>query len=159
MEVYESTRTAAELEYALSAVPSIGGNGNWFIGDMDTDIKAQGPTGVRGTAMYRTTTAPSSYTTAIGGFTPVYRIKLSTVKSEGGVSEVFVGDVIVQSYYTYKVGYVDADYAYLDKRVSIRGSTGAAGATVDQVIAALTKETWTFTLADGSTVDKVVPLI
>lgn len=159
MEVYNSEHTAEELEFALKAVPSIGANGNWFIGDVDTGIKAQGPIGVRGTAMYRVTTAPSSYTTAVGGFTPAYRIALSTVKSQGGVSEVFVGDVLVQGYYTYNVGYVDADYAYLATRVSIRGATGAAGATVDQVIAALTKETWTFTLTDGSTVDKVVPLV
>lgn len=39
------------------------------------------------------------------------------------------------------------------------GAAGADGATAAQVIAALTKETWTFTLADGSAVDKVVPLV
>ena len=44
MEVYKSTRTAAEMEYALGAVPSIGENGNWFIGDQDTGIKAGGIT-------------------------------------------------------------------------------------------------------------------
>lgn len=159
MDVYNSTHTAEELEFALKAVPSIGANGNWFIGDIDTGIKAQGPIGVRGTAMYRITTAPSSYTTAVGGFTPAYRVVLSTVKSQGGVSEVFVGDVIVHSYYTYKVGYVDASYAYLGARVSIRGATGKDGPTMEEVIARLTQETWTFTLADGSTVDKVVPLI
>jgi hypothetical protein len=42
MEVYQSTRTAAELDYALSAVPSIGANGNWFIGEQDTGIFAAG---------------------------------------------------------------------------------------------------------------------
>lgn len=42
MEVYQSTKTAAEMEYALSAVPSIGENGNWFIGDQDTGIFAAG---------------------------------------------------------------------------------------------------------------------
>ena len=43
-----------------------------------------------------------------------------------------------------------------------KGSTGAAGkdgATAAQVIAALEKETWTFTLEDGSTVTKEVPLV
>jgi hypothetical protein len=42
------------------------------------------------------------------------------------------------------------------------GATGAAGkdgATASQVIAAMTKDTWTFTLEDGSTVTKVVPLV
>ena len=42
MEVYQSSKTAAEMEYALSAVPSIGANGNWFIGDQDTGISAYG---------------------------------------------------------------------------------------------------------------------
>jgi len=40
-----------------------------------------------------------------------------------------------------------------------QGPKGDTGATTAQVIAALTKETWTFTLADGSTIDKVVPLV
>jgi hypothetical protein len=40
-----------------------------------------------------------------------------------------------------------------------QGSPGAAGATAAQVIASMTKETWTFTLEDGSTVTKVVPLV
>ena len=39
------------------------------------------------------------------------------------------------------------------------GKDGADGATAEQVIAAMSKETWTFTLEDGSTVQKVVPLI
>lgn len=44
MEVYQSSRTAAELEYALGAVPSIGENGNWFIGEQDTGVLAEGLT-------------------------------------------------------------------------------------------------------------------
>lgn len=44
MEVYQSERTAAELEYALGAVPSIGENNHWFIGDQDTGILAEGLT-------------------------------------------------------------------------------------------------------------------
>lgn len=42
MEVYKSTRTAAEMEYALGAVPNIGPNGNWWIGGQDTGIFAKG---------------------------------------------------------------------------------------------------------------------
>lgn len=87
-----------------------------------------GATGPRGTGILKTTTAPSSYTTETGGFTPTYRIALSTVKSESGVSEVLVGDQIRYSYYLYPVGYVDSSYVYLGARVSIRGSSGAAGA-------------------------------
>lgn len=90
----------------------------------------QGPTGAtgsRGTGVLKVTTAPSSYTTATGGFTPAYRIALSTVKSQAGVSSVLVGDTIMYSYYHYPVGYVDTSYVYLGARNSIRGSTGAAG--------------------------------
>lgn len=88
-----------------------------------------GSTGQRGTGLLKITTAPSSYTTATGGFTPVYRVALSTVKTQANVSEVLVGDVVGYSYYQYPVGYVDASYVYLGTRVSIRGSTGAAGTT------------------------------
>ena len=42
MEVYQSERTAEELEFALGAVPSIGANGNWFIGGVDTGVYAGG---------------------------------------------------------------------------------------------------------------------
>ena len=90
---------------------------------------------------------------------------LSTVISQGGTDDVIVGDVIIYSYYTYPVGYVDASYVYLGTRVSIRGAKGAAGdagadgATADEVIAALPTETWMFTLTDGTEVEKTVPLI
>ncbi len=123
---------------------------------------ATGAQGVRGTGFLKTTTAPSGYTTAVDGYTPKYRIELSTVMSQSGVSEVLIGDIIQYSYYLYLVGYMDDTYAYIYTRNSIRGAAGAAGAdgaTTDEVLAALTKETWTFTLADGSTVDKVVPLV
>ncbi len=87
-----------------------------------------GATGQRGTGILKITTAPSSYTTATGGFTPTYRIALSTVKTQSKVNEVLVGDVIQYSYYLYPVGYVDASYVYCGTRTSIRGATGAAGA-------------------------------
>lgn len=44
MEVYQSSKTAAEMEYALSAIPSIGANNHWFIGDQDTGVLAEGLT-------------------------------------------------------------------------------------------------------------------
>lgn len=91
----------------------------------------QGPQGVdgsRGTGILKVTTAPSSYTTATGGFTPTYRIALSTVKSQSGAAEVLVGDTVMYSYYHYPVGYVDTSYVYCGTRNSIRGATGAAGA-------------------------------
>lgn len=87
----------------------------------------QGETGSRGTGILKITTAPSSYTTTTGGFTPKYRIALSTVKTQSTATAVFVGDTIAYNYYQYPVGYVDSSYVYLGTRVSIRGATGAAG--------------------------------
>lgn len=88
----------------------------------------EGPQGPRGTGILKVTTAPSSYTTATGGFTPTYRISLSTVKTQAKVSNVIAGDIIQYSYYLYPVGYVDSSYVYTGARTSIRGETGAAGA-------------------------------
>lgn len=44
MEVYQSSKTAAEMEFALKAIPSIGANNHWFIGDVDTGVLAEGLT-------------------------------------------------------------------------------------------------------------------
>lgn len=83
--------------------------------------------GVRGVGLLNITTEPSSYTTVTGGFTPAYRIALSTVKSQSRATEVLVGDTLRYSYYTYPVGYVDASYVYTGVRVSIRGADGKDG--------------------------------
>ena len=91
-----------------------------------------GATGQRGTGILKITTAPSSYTTATGGFTPTYRVALSTAKTQSKASEVLVGDTVMYSYYHYPVGYVDASYVYLGARTSIRGATGETGATGPQ---------------------------
>ena len=88
----------------------------------EVDAKA-----ARGTGILKVTTAPSSYTTQTGGFTPMYRIALSTVKSQAGVDDVVVGDVIEYSYYHYPVGYVDSNYVYTGARTSIRGAQGERG--------------------------------
>jgi hypothetical protein len=82
--------------------------------------------GNRGSSIYRVTTALSSYTTTTGGFTPKYRIALSTVLSQSGAKEVRVGDTILRNYYTYPVGYVDASYVYVGAYSSIRGSAGSS---------------------------------
>ena len=90
-------------------------------------IGATGATGQRGFSVLKITSGPSAYTTTTGSFTPAYRVSLSTVKSQAKATEVRVGDTVLYSYYTYPVGYVDSSYVYLGTRVSIRGSTGAAG--------------------------------
>ena len=91
------------------------------------DTGSKGDTGARGTGIYSVTTAPSSYTTATGGFTPTYRISLSTVKTQSGATSIVVGDQLRYSYYLYPVGYVDSSYVYLGVRVSIRGAQGPQG--------------------------------
>lgn len=85
-----------------------------------------GADGERGNGILNITTAPSSYTTTTGGFTPAYRMALSTVISQSKVSKVLVGDTLAYSYYHYPVGYVDASYVYLATIKNIRGATGAA---------------------------------
>lgn len=93
-----------------------------------------GAAGEDGAQILGITTAPSSYTTTTGGFTPTYRISLSTVKTQSGASEVKVGDVLAYSYYHYPVGYVDASYVYCGARKSIRGATGGTGPQGEQGI-------------------------
>ena len=58
----------------------------------------QGDTGERGTGMLKVATAPTSYTTTVGNFSPRFRIPLSTVKSHAHVDDVFVGDIIIYTY-------------------------------------------------------------
>lgn len=89
-----------------------------------------GADGQRGTGILNTTTGISSYTTAVGGVTPAYRILLSTLKTQSKVGKVLVGDTVRYSYYVYPVIYVDDSYAYMGTRVSIRGAGGSAGTSV-----------------------------
>lgn len=91
-----------------------------------------GATGQRGTGLLPVTTAPSSYTTAVGGITPKYRMAINTIKTQAGVTEVILGDTVRYSYYHYPIAYLDASYAYMTTRVSIRGETGATGKTAYQ---------------------------
>ena len=93
------------------------------------DDGSTGATGQRGTGLLPVTTAPAAYTTAVGGITPKYRMAISTIKTQAGVTEVLLGDTVRYSYYHYPIDYLDASYAYFTERVSIRGATGAAGAT------------------------------
>ena len=92
-----------------------------------TDEQKATLVGERGNCVLNITTAPSSYSTTTGGFKPTYRVALSTVLSQSKAEKVLVGDTVLQSYYTYPVGYVDSSYVYLGTRVSIRGATGSAG--------------------------------
>lgn len=78
------------------------------------------------TSILPITSAPSSYTTPIQGFTPAYRISLSNVVSQSGVNSVLVGDQLRYDSFLYPVGYVDTTYAYLGQRVDIRGAASGS---------------------------------
>ena len=86
----------------------------------------------RGTGILPIQTAPTSYTTTVGGFNPKYRVSLATVKSEAGVTDVIVGDILECGSYHYPVGHVTTSYVYTGDRVDIRGATGPAGSTGPQ---------------------------
>lgn len=107
--------------------PYIGANGNWWLGDEDLGVSAGGAEGQRGPGILYVTTTPSSYTTAIGGQNPAKRMSLSTIKSEAGVDEVLVGDLIQHSYYLYQIYHIEGSYAYTKSGRSIRGTAGTAG--------------------------------
>lgn len=102
----------------------------------EVDAKA-----ARGTGILHVTTAPSSYTTTQGGFTPSYRISLSTAKSQAGVAEVIVGDIVEHDSWHYPVGYVSSSYVYMGERVSIKGAQGETGGTGSQGVAGLNQAT------------------
>ena len=97
-----------------------------MIDGVDGQNGEKGETGERGTKHYKITTAPSSYTTETGGFTPTYRIAFSTASTQAQTTDIIVGDILMYSYYYYPVGYVDSSYVYLGKRQSMRGADGAA---------------------------------
>lgn len=87
-------------------------------------LAKQGDVGRRGTGLLPITTAPTAYTTAVGGVTPAYRVTLANVKNQSGATVVYIGDTLRQSYYHYPVVYVDSAYVYCGSRVSIRGANG-----------------------------------
>ena len=123
------TITSASGSSSANLKGAKGDKGDQGIQGPKGDTGATGATGQRGTGLLPVTTAPASYTTAVGGITPKYRIAISTIKSQAGVTEVLLGDTIRYSYYHYPIAYLDASYAYFTTRVSIRGATGAAGTT------------------------------
>ncbi len=88
---------------------------------------ATGPAGERGGKWLEIASTPTAYNTQVGDFLPSYRVSKSAVLTQAGVDDVIVGDILVNSYYVYGVGYVDNDYVYTTARASIRGEKGATG--------------------------------
>lgn len=105
-------------------------DGYWHIDGVSLNVRAQGENGAngeRGVGILKVTSAPSSYTTAIGGKNPIKRMSISTIKTQSGVDTVLVGDQISYSYYLYHIYHLADGYAYMDVYTSIRGSAGSKG--------------------------------
>ena len=123
--------TTADIPESLKNPYALTINGTSYDGSKAVNIESiKGDTGQRGTGLLAVTTGPSSYTTAVGGITPKYRMSISTIKTQAGVTEVLLGDTIRYSYYHYPIAYLDDSYAYCKTRVSIRGATGSVGTSV-----------------------------
>lgn len=88
-------------------------------------IVGTGEDGQRGTGILKVTSSTTSSSgTSPTGIAIKYKIALSSVKSEAGVAEVLIGDIVLRSYYLYPVANVDTSYVYLGAYTSIRGSAG-----------------------------------
>jgi phage minor structural protein len=119
----------------------------------------QGIQGESGTGILKITTAPTSYTTKVGDFTPSYRLTLATVKTQASVTDVKVGDTLSYLYYLYKIGYIDDTYVYTAARTSIRGSTGNGIASITEHYAVSTSNTteptsWSSSIPTMTATDK-----
>ena len=86
-----------------------------------------GTNGSRGTGVLKITTAPTE------GSNSTYTISTSTLTSQSGVSSVLVGDVVMYSFYVYRVSATNSTTTTLANRVSIRGATGASGSNATVV--------------------------
>lgn len=92
---------------------------------------ADGEAGQRGTGILKITSQPEPYDdTTHDGLATKFRINIATVKEEAAVDEVLEGDMVMRSYYLYRVVHVTSGgtgYVYLDAGTNIRGATGATG--------------------------------
>lgn len=95
--------------------------------DTVTTTCIQGAHGTRGTGILKVTTALTQFPITVDGITTSYRISLNTVKTQAGVSNVLIGDIIQRSYYQYQVLRINDTYVYTGDSTSIRGTAGADG--------------------------------
>ena len=88
----------------------------------------QGDTGLAGSQIWTTTTAPT---------TPNYTFTISNLSGDANAT-IKVGDIILYSYYRYTVSSVSTSTVLAGDRVSIRGETGATGPQGDPGADAIT---------------------
>ncbi|MBU3846985.1 MAG: hypothetical protein H9855_08430, partial [Candidatus Acinetobacter avistercoris] len=97
--------------------PHIGANGNWFIGETDTGIKAQGDAGSNGTD------GKSAYDLAVeNGYTGTLEEWLAALKGEAGANGQSAYELAVEN------GYKGTEQEWLTSLIGQDGAAGAAGA-------------------------------
>lgn len=106
--------------------PHIGDNGNWFLGETDSGVKAQGVDGQRGSYILKVTLEPSANTETIDGLTPPFKVRTAKIMQDSGVSsnDILVGDIVMYGPYWYKIKIVKSSYVYLDSPINLSGTDG-----------------------------------
>lgn len=111
--------------------PHIGDNGNWFLGETDSGVKAQGKDGQRGRGILKINKEPAESGETVNEITAPYKVYRNVVMNDAGVAkdDILVGDLIMHASNLYKVLLVEGSYVYLDNPVSIQGEPGEDGKT------------------------------
>ena len=86
-----------------------------------------GTNGERGFSILSVTTAPTAYSGTISGKAYTYRISMSTVRNQTGVTKGLAGDIIKHNTNLYPVVYANSSYLYLTDPTDIQGPTGPQG--------------------------------
>lgn len=101
----------------------------------ETTVLGSYRTNMRGTGIWKITTAPTTPSGAIQGTYPdaVYVIRRATAISESGANEILVGDILEYDTYHYQVLHNDSSsssYIILGERVNFKGNDGISVVSV-----------------------------
>lgn len=125
-DMYLNTSTMNTYRCTLAGAASAA---KWvYTGNIKGTTGDQGETGLAGSQIWTTTTAPT---------TPNYTFTISNLSGDSSAT-IKAGDIILYSYYRYTVSSVSSTTVLAGNRVSIRGATGATGAQGDPGADAIT---------------------
>lgn len=100
----------------------------------ETTVLGSYRTNMRGTGIWKITTAPTTPSATVQGAYPdaVYVIKRTTAISESGANEILVGDILEYDTYHYQVLHNDSSSSYiiLGERVNFKGNDGISVVSV-----------------------------
>ena len=114
-DMYLNTSTMNTYRCTVAGAASVA---KWvYTGNIKGDQGEQGGTGLAGSQIWTTTTAPA---------TPDYTFTISKLSGDSNAA-IKVGDIILYSYYRYTVTSVSSTTVLAGSRVSIRGATGGQG--------------------------------